>query len=139
MAYRRKSRGVGEYPGYYCYDADRPSWLPYWLDSVTESACKWSPKTIAGNIYACATGDPTCGTPTEAQKNPELSGPGVAPADTPDSKLNTPRCGQFTSFNPQSAECEFNFTSPTFLILAGLGMFAVSVIMGGGSPRRYGR
>lgn len=128
-------RGMGEYPGYYCYDAERPSWLPYWLDSVTESLCKWNPKTIGGNIYACATGDPTCGTPTPEQQNPALSGPGVAPPGTPS---NTPTCGRFSSFDPTTGACSFNPTSPTFLILAGLGVFALSVL-GGGGPRRYGR
>jgi hypothetical protein len=132
MAYRTKRRrGMAEYPGYYCYDADRPDWLPYWIDSITESVCKWSPKTIAGNIYACATGDPTCGTPTEAQQNPDLSGPGVAAPGTPNSQLNVPNCGRFSSFNAGTAQCEFNPTSPSFLILAGLGVVAIGFLRGG--------
>ena len=33
-------RGVGTYPDETCFDAQRPSWLPYWLDDFTESGCK---------------------------------------------------------------------------------------------------
>ena len=113
-----RSRGVGEYPGYYCYDSGRPSWLPYWLDSLTESACKYRPSTIAGNIAACVSGSPECREPSEAQKNPDLSGPGVAPAGTPS---NVPTCLGFTTFNPDSGQCEFDPSRPSFLLtIAGV-------------------
>lgn len=32
--------GLGMYPDQTCFDADRPGWLPYWLDDLTESRCK---------------------------------------------------------------------------------------------------
>lgn len=118
-AAREIPRGLGEYPGYYCYDATRPSWLPYWLDSLTESKCKWSPSTIAGNIYAAVTDAPDYGEPSEEAKDPTKSGPGVAPAGEP---TNVPRCSRFESFNPTTTACEFNPLSPSFLVLAGLGI-----------------
>ncbi len=89
--------GMGEYPGYYCYDAQRPSWLPYWLDDFTESGCKASPSTIIGNVTSCLNPlSADCSTPTNP--NPLISGPGaggpplsagnstasVAPIVTPD-------------------------------------------------------
>lgn len=116
-------RGVGEYPGYYCYDANRPSWLPYFIDSVTESKCKYSPATIAGNISACAAGSVSCGTPSAAQQNPDLSGPGVAPAGTPS---NTPNCGTFQSFNPDTAQCQIDLGAPSSMlwIFGGIAVFA---------------
>ena len=116
-------RGVGEYPGYYCYDAARPSWLPYFIDDITESKCKYTPSTIAGNIAACAAGSVSCGTPSPAQQSPDLSGPGVAPAGTPS---NTPNCGTFQSFNPSTAQCEIDLGAPSSLlyILGGLAVFA---------------
>lgn len=40
--------GLAAYPGDPCYDPDRPSWLPYWLDDFTESDCKWGASNIAG-------------------------------------------------------------------------------------------
>ncbi len=129
-------RGMGEYPGYYCYDAQRPSWLPYWIDSVSESLCKWNPKTIGGNIYACATGDPTCGTPTPEQQDPNLSGPGIE--TDPAAKTNVPKCDRFSSFDPATGQCSFNFTAPSSLIAIGIGIFAMSVLFQPG-PRRYGR
>jgi len=123
-----RSNGIGrlaEYPGYYCYDASRPSWLPYWLDDITESLCKWSPKTIAGNIVACATSDPTCGTPSKQAANPDLSGPGVAGPGEP---ANVPKCGQFETYDPQSDKCIFGVTKPSTLIVVGLAVLAVSVL-----------
>ena len=121
-----RRRGVGEYPGYYCYDAGRPSWLPYWLDDLTESACKWSPKTIVGNVYACAAGSPECGKPSAAMQNPDLSGPGVA---APGEPSNVPTCLGFMSFNPDTAQCEFDPSRPSFLILLA-GLFGMVLLFG---------
>jgi hypothetical protein len=36
-----RGRGFGAYPTDPCYDPNRPSWLPYWLDDLTESDCKY--------------------------------------------------------------------------------------------------
>lgn len=33
--------GWGAHPGDSYYDTSRPSWLPYWIDTATESAMKW--------------------------------------------------------------------------------------------------
>lgn len=139
MAYRIK-RGMGEYPGYYCYDSARPSWLPYWLDDLTESACKYRPSTIAGNIKACVTGDPSCGTPTPEQANPDLPGAGTVPAGTPSNEVNVPQCTGLYQLDVASNTCQLAILSNTPLLfgigaLLIFGMFA----FGGGSPRRYGR
>ena len=127
MAYR-VNRGMGEYPGYYCYDAARPSWLPYWLDDLTESACKWSPSTIAGNIKACATGDTSCGDPTAAQANPNLSGPGVAPPGAP---TNVPVCTGLYSLDVPSNTCKINLLSNTPVLLGAAGLFLAFAFFGG--------
>lgn len=37
------------YPDNPCYDASRPSWLPYWLDDITESNCKY-PTSLIGSL-----------------------------------------------------------------------------------------
>lgn len=34
-------KGLGAYPSDSYYDPDRPSWLPYWIDTLTESSLKW--------------------------------------------------------------------------------------------------
>ncbi len=45
---RNTGRGLGLYPGDPCYDPDRPSWLPYWIDDFTESDCFYNaPNVIA--------------------------------------------------------------------------------------------
>ena len=43
-------RGFGAYPGDPCYDPNRPSWLPYWIDDFTESECKYGATSIGGAI-----------------------------------------------------------------------------------------
>ena len=126
MGYGLK-RGLGEYPGYYCYDAARPSWLPYWLDDFTESACKWSPSTIASTLKACVTGDPSCGTPTPAQADPTLPGPGVA---TPGQTANVPECSGLYTLDVESNTCTLDFTS-TPVLLAG-GVFILALVFVGG-------
>ena len=32
--------GLAAYPGDPCYDPNRPSWLPYWLDEIQEGECE---------------------------------------------------------------------------------------------------
>ncbi len=122
-----KPASLGEYPGYYCYDADRPSWLPYWLDDFTESACKYSPSTIAGNIYHCVTGQPDCAEPTGTALDPTKSGPGVAkPGETP----NVPRCDGFAQvYDPAQNKCVFNPMSPSILLIGG-GIVAGLLLLG---------
>jgi len=126
MAYRSKRRlgGLGEYPGYYCYDANRPSWLPYWIDSVNESMCRWNPKTVGGNLYYCLSGDPSCSNPSEAEMNPALSGPGIAPSGSPS---NVPVCGRFFTVDPVTNSCIFNVMDPSLLLLVG-GVFALFLV-----------
>jgi hypothetical protein len=41
-------RGVGAYPDETCFDPARPSWLPYWIDDLTESGCKLN-LIVSGN------------------------------------------------------------------------------------------
>jgi len=36
------------YPDESCFDTNRPSWLPYWLDDLTESSCKLN-LLVSGN------------------------------------------------------------------------------------------
>lgn len=59
MSYRR--RGMGMYPGETCFDPTRPSWLAYYFDDFTETACKanellWGNPT--GNTAAPGPGAP---------------------------------------------------------------------------------
>lgn len=135
-------RGLGEYPGYYCYDNNRPSWLPYWIDDLTESECKYSPSTIAGNIKACVTGDPSCGAPTPQQANPALPGPGVTgPGYTalpPGTQTNVPVCTGGQVLDPDSNTCidQAGLSTSTMVALGLVGGVALLVLMGGGRGRR---
>lgn len=119
--------GLGEEPGYYCYDPKRPSWLPYWIDSISESLCKWNPATIAGNIAHCVAGSPDCGVPSAAQRNPNLAGPYFAPADAGPDASNNPNCTGFQTYNFETGKCEFDPSRPSFLalVLGGVAVFAM--------------
>lgn len=53
--YRVRSRsGLSAYPGQCFFDANRPSWLPFWIDTPTESnakvACFYGAIPIVGGI-----------------------------------------------------------------------------------------
>jgi hypothetical protein len=104
--------GVGEYPGFYCYDATRPSWLPFWLDTFGESACKL--KAAPGNIAACLNPlSSSCastketgswinareGTPLSIapiNPDPTVSGPGMAVEGEPtNAPTDNPLAGYF--------------------------------------------
>lgn len=115
-------RGMGEYPGYYCYDANRPSWLPYWIDDFAESACKWNPATIAGNLTQCIIGSPSCPTGFTTPLNPYPSTPVVAdPTVSGGGTDPANQCPIFTSYNPQTGQCEFSLTSNTSLLYLAAG------------------
>ena len=45
-------RGLGAYPDDPYYDPNRPSWLPYWIDTPTESLAKYNSENM---IQATAT------------------------------------------------------------------------------------
>lgn len=87
--------GLAEYPGYVCYDATRPTWLPNWLDTFAESACKL--RQAPGNVAACLNPLATNCAPdswvnlniASATPNydPNVSGAGIVGADQPN---NTP-------------------------------------------------
>ena len=132
-----QNRGLGEAPGYYCYDANRPSWLPYWVDDITESLCKWSPSTIGKQLTDCTLGlnSSLCQTPTATQANPTVSGPGVAGPGDP---TNVPTCSLFQTLNSDTNTCDFDFFS-TPVIVGGIAVLFGLMFVGGGSPRRYGR
>jgi len=44
------TRGVGAYPDDSYFDPNRPSWLPYWLDTPTESAAKYGSESTLGQM-----------------------------------------------------------------------------------------
>lgn len=50
---------IGAYPDQSYYDPDRPSWLPYWIDDVTESEAKYNAQNLlqaTGNAAGTAVG-----------------------------------------------------------------------------------
>lgn len=114
---KERVSGLAEYPGYYCYDANRPSWLPYWVPDLTELSCETSLSTIAGNLTACLSSSPTCGVPPNP--NPAVSGPGAGgPAlSSGDSTASDQPIGNALTDNPL-----------TTLMWIGLGLLGLMVL-----------
>jgi hypothetical protein len=60
MYARNRGRGFGMYPTNAdgtdnpCFDPNRPSWLPYWFDTPTESACKYGTTDFTGQVAGAA-------------------------------------------------------------------------------------
>lgn len=46
--------GLGAYPTDAYYDPGRPDWVPYWIDTPTESAMKWDSPSLTGQAAAVA-------------------------------------------------------------------------------------
>ena len=66
-------RGVGAYPDDPYYDPNRPGWVPYWIDTPTESLAKYqatSQLQAAGKIIGGAAGDVISGAVSGAVGGP---------------------------------------------------------------------
>jgi hypothetical protein len=75
-------QGLGVYPDHACFDPDRPAWLPYWVDTVGENACKWGFYPGARNTPP----GPVAPTPRAPQTPGQMTDPG---AWTPDDSAPT--------------------------------------------------
>lgn len=75
--------GLGMYPGTPtqepCYDPNRPSWLPYWLDTFSEEEC-WLERSLGKNTVLNF-GQPTTG-PAPASFTDMLAYPNSTGLDT---------------------------------------------------------
>jgi hypothetical protein len=71
-----KFRGLGIYPGNPCYDPTRPTWVPYWWDTPSESGCKFGvyPTVSTLGPVAAPVVNPSPGAPTAGQLQSELAG-----------------------------------------------------------------
>lgn len=91
--------GLGAYPDQSYYDPNRPSWLPYWIDTPTESAAKYGQLTsmvIQGN-------------PTPA------AGGNTVPLTPP-----TQSCSFFQSWDDSQQACVTDLSWPIALAAAGV-------------------
>lgn len=123
------ARGLGAYPGEYCYDATRPSWLPYWFDDPTEALCdiEGLPQTVATCVNPLSTGcDPNSLINFNIKSaapntDPTVSGQGVAAPGEP----NNAPCGTFQTANAAGV-CTFDPTQPGFILLViGIGALLI--------------
>lgn len=73
-----RARGMGIYPNQPCFDPTRPAWVPYWVDTPSESGCKWG-------TY-----------PTVTTLAPVPTPPGAAPPGAPQTVTEMKVPGAFT-------------------------------------------
>jgi hypothetical protein len=48
------ARGVGAYPTDSYYDPNRPSWMPYWMNDLTESNAEYNNAPFASQVVQAA-------------------------------------------------------------------------------------
>ncbi len=125
---------LGMYPGDLCYDPNRPSWLPYVVDSATEGLCWWGNDSAKQDValaqaaeaakIRAASGDST---------NPDLALPGsdadvirAAAAKTANQTLS---CTGFQSLNKNTGQCEFDPSKTSFIVLAIGGIVALGLVV----------
>ncbi len=72
--------GLGVYPGTPtqepCYDPNRPSWLPYWLDTFSEEEC-WLERSLGKNTvlnFGAPTSPPAPASSTDMLTSPDSTG-----------------------------------------------------------------
>jgi hypothetical protein len=87
MPYVRKAsvlrpfvRGLGIGPTDPCYDPNRPTWLPTWISTPSESACLWGAYPGVTTLAPVAT-PPAQAAPAAPQTQPQMT---VAGAWTPE-------------------------------------------------------
>jgi hypothetical protein len=68
-------RGMGQYPGDSCYNPDRPSWLPYWIDTFSEEACRYS-ETVHGAFVSVPSNPPGGPAPVGPSNAGQMTNPG---------------------------------------------------------------
>lgn len=65
---------LGAYPTDSYYDPERPAWLPYWLDTPTESALKWGAYPGVDSVQKLPPSPPPIAPPGAPQTSAELRG-----------------------------------------------------------------
>jgi len=95
---RRFPLGVGVYPNDPCYDPTRPSWLPYWLDTPSESGCKWGMYPSVQTLAPVAT-PPALAAPAAPQTEEQMVSGTYTPAES---------AAETTAQSQQTAQTFFN-------------------------------
>lgn len=118
--------GFGSYPDEPCYDPNRSSWLPYWWPNSNEAACNATAATKAAACLVFPYNNYCMGLVVGGVK---------AVVDAADAAVNPapvappiPKCVGWYTYNPVSESCEFDPSSPTLLITAGLAVFGLFLL-----------
>lgn len=111
-------RALGMYPDQTCFDTNRPSWLPYWLDDFTESSCKMN-LLIAGN--------PTGNTAQPGQ-------PGVDPGTVANAELAC--AAQSGTWDASTSVCKPDLLHQYGWWVLGGGVMVAMLLFGTAAVRR---
>jgi hypothetical protein len=138
---RMARAGMGMYPGDECYDPTRSSWLPYWLDTWTESLCKYGNDSAEKDIKVAQ----AAAAEVIKQDQIDAAGGDESVVDTSKSDAETVRlaiardaaaasrpktCTGFNTYNTTSKVCEFDPSRPSFLFLVGgIAVAIVTVVV----------
>jgi hypothetical protein len=110
------------YPDETCFDVTRPSWLPYWIDDITESQCKVN-LVVSGNT----TGNTAQAGQVTAVTNPDGTTSVVQAADPATIQNAMAACANSGgTWNTTLGVCEPSFISQYGMYI-GLGALALIV------------
>jgi len=113
------------YPDETCFDPSRPSWLPYWLDDLTESKCK---------INELVSGNTTGNTAQPGTFATDSSGNVVSLADPATVQNSMSACATSGGTWDDSLQaCSPGLLSSVspYLIWGGIGLAAFMLLFGG--------
>lgn len=111
-----KQLRMGMYPTDACYDPTRPSWLPYWWDTPSESGCKYGvypDVTTLGPVPAPPGGQPMGAPQTVAQ----MTTPALwTPSQAIEAGANATRQANQQFFNDLASQQAFGAPPPPSLL-----------------------
>jgi hypothetical protein len=104
--------GMGMYPTDACYDPSRPSWLPYWWDTPSESGCRYQvypDVTTLAPVPAPPGGQPMGAPQTIAQ----MTTPGLwTPSQAIDAGANATRQANLKFFTDLASQQAYGAPPP---------------------------
>lgn len=128
-----RTAGMGAYPGDSYFDPGRPSWLPFWIDTPTESALKYGlyPGVTQAQVTGAAYPAPPAPAPPAAPGSadqvwtPDLA---IAQADAITKQQNL---DFFSNLAPTLAPSNSGIGAMWLYVAIGVGVLALVLLMRG--------
>ena len=130
----RRASTLGAYPGQPYYDPARPSWVPYWVDTPTESALKWG---LYPNVTTVIPppAPPGGAAPGAPQTQEQMTVPGAYTPDMSATQAHNTSVANWTKFfsdldaaeKARQSAAGSDWLSSPWLLVGGLALGALLV------------